>query len=195
MRSSPGSASWSVSREVPARIESTGVPAWTRSGATSSSTFGFTARTTRSEPSATTTLPSTASPPTCSASDLARSGSASENSIDSGAPLSPCAAAQPRASPPAMFPEPTKPTLMESTLFGARDRALRRYFFFFFLHFLTGVVGGASVDCTSALKRRNNLRIGLRGALALVEEAALEQAGLLLGGDLDVFGREQEDPL
>src|SRR4249919_956439 len=31
--------------------------------------------------------------------------------------------------------------------------------------------------------------------LGLVEEAALEQAGLLLGGDLDVLGGEQEDSL
>ena len=33
------------------------------------------------------------------------------------------------------------------------------------------------------------------GWLGLVEEAALEQAGLLLGGDLDVLGGEQEDSL
>src|SRR5215204_4096211 len=148
----PGRASWRALSDVPARIERTGVPAWTRSGATSSRTFGLTARTTRSDLSASARLPSTASPPTSSASAAALEGSASANSIASGAPGSPRAAAHPRASPPAMFPAPTNPSLM----------------------------GGNSIR---------------RSSLALVEEAALEQAGLLLGRDLDVLGREQEDPL
>src|SRR5262245_50561301 len=153
IKSVPGSASWSRLSDVPARIESTGVPDSPSSGATSSRTMGLTASMTRSDWSTRGRFPSTASPPTSSASRWAFAWSASANSIASGAPGSPRAAAQPRASPPPMFPAPTNPTFIGRTLFG--DRV----------------------------------------TLALVEEAALEDAGLLLGGDLDVLGSEQEDSL
>ena len=107
--SAPGKAA--PSRETAgtaARIETT-LRAAPSSGATRSSAAGFTATTTKSARSAISRL-ERASPPSSAASSTARPDPESENSMPLSSP------AQPRAMAAAMLPDPTKPTIIGSSL-------------------------------------------------------------------------------
>src|SRR5215208_2675826 len=57
------------------------------------------------------------------------------------------------------------------------------------------IAHSTSVNCGHSRMRGWDTRPISHRRLGLVEKAALEEAGLLLGGDLDVLGCQQEDPL